>query len=100
MTNFFFSHLRDKNSKGMTVNSLVKFLKTNGIQTKDRRLEIDDELALRLIRYLLKCTNISKKGVKQEDLFIAEEEMEAFVGSQRKFHLGAAPSPASETIHL
>lgn len=88
MTGFFFSYLRDKNAKGMTVNSLVKYMKTNSIQNKDRKLEIDDELALRMIRYLVKSSELNKKGVKPEDLYIEEGELEQFVGFQRKFHLG------------
>lgn len=88
MTGFFFSYLRDKNAKGMTINSLVKYMKTNSIQNKDRKLEIDDELALRMIRYLVKSSELNKKGVKPEDLYIEEGELEEFVGFQRKFHLG------------
>lgn len=87
MTGFFFSYLRDKNSKGMTVNSLVKYMKTNGIQTKDRKLEIDDELALRMIKYLVKTGEIDKRGVKTDDIYVDENELEQFICTQRRFHL-------------
>ena len=86
MIDFFMAYLKDKNEPGITLNSLLKFMKTNSIQGKDRKMEIDENIAERMLLHLLRILGITPKYSKPEELVITQEQLRNFVMLEAGFH--------------
>ena len=82
---FMMTHLKDKNEKGISVNSLLKYMKSNKIQDANSKIVIDEEVSERMLLHLLKQIEKERK-VPKDELVINDEELEAFVMKNKKFH--------------
>ena len=88
MTSFFLSYTKDKNAPGLSIHSILKFMKTSNIQQgKERKFTPDEELTTRMILHLKKKIGKDESKTKPDDLLVTEEELGAYVQSQRKYHL-------------
>lgn len=87
MNSFFFSYLNDKNAAGLTVHSLLKYLKTNQIHNKEKKFDLDEDLTSRMIVHLKKKLGKDESGKKRDELVVTEEELLKYVVHQRKFHV-------------